>query len=96
MAHKLSDDDPAPKAGMTVRLDLDDVGCGEAIVGITEDCAIAVMGPRGAILTIDVDGRVSGDPAAVEQEALAIGAGNYRGRALLGLARLALRVSRFN
>jgi hypothetical protein len=81
-------------AGMSIRMD--EVGSGEAIVGVTEDCAIAVMGPQGAILTIDVDGSVAGDPAAVEQEALAIGAGNFRGRALLGLARLALRISRPN
>ena len=91
MGQKVSAGARASQQVMTV--EADQAYDGDAI---SDDCAVVVMGPKGAILTIHTDGTVSGDPAAVEREALAPGTDRIRGRALLGLARLALRVSRPN
>jgi hypothetical protein len=94
MGQKLSDGARTPQNVMTVEVETDQVCDGEAT---TDDAAVVVMGPDGALLTIHLDGSVSGDPAAVEQEGLSVvGTGSPLGRALLGLARLALRVSRPN
>lgn len=54
----------------------------------------AVVAVNGRYFTVDFDGTVGGDPAAVEKEAaLSLFGGDYEGaaRGIIGLARLAIR-----